>query len=400
MRQFILYALFLAVGSAAGLSAGQYLNASKSSLQAEPSVETPEPAIAETQSPSLPLLNQASGSAFSSNFIASAVERVGPAVVRIDASRTVEQRVPDAFRGPLRQFFGEDMPQERVEEGTGSGFILSANGHIITNAHVVEGADRVVVTLKDGREFAGEVIGTDPITDVAAIKIEATGLPAVVVGSSEALIPGQWAIAIGNPFGLDNTVTAGIISATGRSSSQVGVPDRRVRFIQTDAAINPGNSGGPLLNDKGEVIGINTAIRANAQGLGFAIPIETASRVSDQLFATGRMQHPYLGIQMIELSPTLRDRINAERALGVEITQDQGVLIMDVVRGGPAAQAGIQPGDIVLKVAGKAVSSSEDVQDIVETSAIGQPIEVVVSRQGQPQAFQIRPSEMPTEMMQ
>jgi S1-C subfamily serine protease len=396
-----MYALFLAMGSAAGLTAGQYLNASKFDSRVELPSETSKPAIAQQpQASALPFLNQTTNSAFSANFIASAVERVGPAVVRIDASRTVTQSVPDAFRGPFRQFFGDDLPspQERIEEGTGSGFILSADGQIMTNAHVVEGADRVMVTLKDGRELDGNVVGADPITDVAVIKIEATDLPTVSIGSSETLIPGQWAIAIGNPFGLDNTVTAGIISATGRSSSQVGVPDRRVRFIQTDAAINPGNSGGPLLNDKGEVIGINTAIRANAQGLGFAIPIETASRVATQLFATGRMQHPYLGIQMVELSPVLRDRINQEGVLDRQITRESGVLIMDVVQGGPAAQAGIRPGDIVLKVGGNPVTSSEDVQDRVENSAIGQPLEVEIDRQGQVQTFQIRPSEMPARL--
>ena len=231
------------------------------------------------------LLSQATGTERllgSANFIASTAERVGPAVVRINSARTVASSGrPGIFNDPFfREFFGEqgipEQPRERVERGTGSGFILDANGTILTNAHVVEGADEVTVTFKDGRELRGDVIGEDPLTDVAVIKVEATNLPVVSVGDSDALRPGEWAIAIGNPLGLDNTVTAGIISATGRTSAQIRVPDKRVQFIQTDAAINPGNSGGPLLNERGEVIGVNTAIIGNAQGLGFAIPINRA----------------------------------------------------------------------------------------------------------------------------
>ncbi len=209
---------------------------------------------------------------------------------------------------------------------------------------MVSGTDKVEVTLKDGRVFEGQVIGSDSVTDVAAVKIDAKKLPSVQLGRSDNLIPGQWAIAIGNPLGLDNTVTAGIISATGRSSSQVGVPDKRVSFIQTDAAINPGNSGGPLLNDRGEVIGINTAIRADAQGLGFAIPIETAKRVADQLFAKGKVEHPYLGVQMVDLTPALRKEINQDSDANLKVNQDEGVLIVRVFDSSPAAKAGIQQG--------------------------------------------------------
>src|SRR5919202_1353056 len=165
-----------------------------------------------------------------------------------------------------------------IERGTGSGFVIGGDGVILTNAHVVEGADTVNVTLKDGRSFQGQVLGADKVTDVAVVKIEANNVPVVAIGNSDKLLSGEWAIAIGNPLGLDNSVTAGIISATGRSSSDVGVPDKRIGFIQTDAAINPGNSGGPLLNASGEVIGMNTAIIQGAQGLGFAIPINTAKR--------------------------------------------------------------------------------------------------------------------------
>ncbi|MGD1952009.1 MAG: trypsin-like peptidase domain-containing protein, partial [Leptolyngbyaceae cyanobacterium] len=210
-----------------------------------------------------------------SSFIASVADQVGPSVVRIDSSRTVAQR-SSPFNDPFfQEFFGDmwEQPSTRVERGQGSGFIVESDGVIWTNAHVVEGADTVTVTLKDGREFSGEVVGEDPLTDVAVIKVQAQDLPTVTLGNSEELRPGEWAIAIGNPLGLDITVTAGIVSATGRTSTQIRVPDKRLQFIQTDAAINPGNSGGPLLNERGEVIGINTAIIGGAQGLGFAIPI-------------------------------------------------------------------------------------------------------------------------------
>ena len=336
------------------------------------------------------------------NFIAIAVERVGPAVVRIDASRTVANQLPDALRNPFfRRFFGNERgaPPERVERGTGSGFIVTQDGHIITNAHVVAGADTVTVTLKDGREFEGKVVGVDRVTDVAAIKIAATTLPTVTLGSSENLIPGEWAIAIGNPLGLDNTVTAGIISATGRSSSQVGVPDRRVRFIQTDAAINPGNSGGPLLNNRGEVIGINTAIRANAQGLGFAIPIETARRIADQLFANGQVEHPYLGIQMVDLTPALQEKINRDNELNVRLAVTQGVLVVQVLDGTPAAQAGLKPGDVITKVNNIAVTASSEVQDQVESSKIGNVLKVEINREGQTKAIEVRPTSLPLEQL-
>ncbi|RCJ32015.1 hypothetical protein A6770_19415 [Nostoc minutum NIES-26] len=205
------------------------------------------------------------------NFIATAVEKTGSAVVRIDSTRTLSSRYTQSGR--------------RVARGTGSGFIIKSNGFILTNAHVVDGADTVKVTLKDGRSFTGRVLGADRATDVAVVQIQANNLPAVSIGNSDQLKPGEWAIAIGNPLGLDNTVTVGIISGTGRSSRALGTRDRSVGFIQTDAAINPGNSGGPLLNQSGQVIGINTAIIQGAQGLGFAIPINQAQQIATQLIA-------------------------------------------------------------------------------------------------------------------
>jgi S1-C subfamily serine protease len=327
------------------------------------------------------------------NFIAEAAEKVGPSVVRINAVKVVENDVPDA----LRQFFdgAQGGGEERVERGTGSGFIITSDGKLLTNAHVVADADEVEVVLKDGRSFKGKVMGLDPVTDVAAIKIQADKLPAVTFGDSEGLIPGQWAIAIGNPLGLDNTVTAGIISATGRSSREVGINDKRVNFIQTDAAINPGNSGGPLLNDRGEVIGINTAIRANAQGLGFAIPISTARRISDQLFDSGKANHAFLGIQMVELTAKLREQINSQPKAGFTIGQDQGVLVARVGQGSPADQGGMRAGDIIETVGGTTIKNSADIQNKLDLSKVGEPLAIVVKRNGNSTNLQIKPGNYP-----
>jgi len=403
MKNVATYLALLSTGIITGFAGGYRWQAAN---QPNPSPQAPAPSPvlapvttqAEVLTPPLSILP----SLPNRNFIAEAVERVGPAVVRIDASRRVTGADPNNFDNPFfRRFFGEEeMPfPERVEQGTGSGFIVSQDGHIITNAHVVEGAEIVRVTLKDGRELEGRVVGVDRVTDVAAVKIEATGLPTVTLGNSETLIPGQWAIAIGNPLGLDNTVTAGIISATGRSSSQVGVPDRRVRFIQTDAAINPGNSGGPLLNDRGEVIGINTAIRANAQGLGFAIPIETAKRIAEQLFTNGNAQHPYLGIQMIDLTPDVKQRLQEEGGIPAKIVVDEGVLIVQVMEGTPAQSAGLKAGDVILSVNGVAVTTSTEVQEQVESVQVGDRLTVEVNREGQVLEIPVRPTAFPVEQM-
>jgi S1-C subfamily serine protease len=349
----------------------------------------------------VPLQTRSANSGESRNFIAAAVERVGPAVVRINTSRQVTRTLPDEFDNPFfRNFFGDEgaPPPSQRQQGSGSGFIVSADGQIITNAHVVEGASQVSVTLRDGREFEGTVVGADPVTDVAAIQINAEEvLPTVSLGDSDQLQPGQWAIAIGNPLGLDNTVTAGIISAIERPSNQVGVRDGRVRFIQTDAAINPGNSGGPLLNDQGEVIGINTAIRANAQGLGFAIPIRTAQRIATELFATGKFDHPYLGIQMVDLTPEIQQEINnEEELLPFQIQAEQGVLILEVLEQTPAARAGLQPGDVILNVGGVPVLTSLEVQEQVEASTVGDRLLLEIDRNGDLQTVEVRPTTFPS----
>jgi len=392
LKQLTVYLTLLGLGGGAGVLGSRYLMADQQVATAPEAV----PAVLQ------PLSTQPSSRPPEANlnFIAEAVDRVGPAVVRIDSARQLSsQDIPEALKNPFfKRFFGNEMPppEQRVERGTGSGFIITADGRMITNAHVVAGADSVKVTLKDGRTFDGRVVGVDRVTDVAVVKIEAKGLPTVRLGKAHDLIPGEWAIAIGNPLGLDNTVTVGIISALDRSSSQVGVPEKRVSFIQTDAAINPGNSGGPLLNAKGEVIGVNTAIRADAQGLGFAIPVETAQRIANQLFTKGRVEHPYLGIRMDTLTPDLRKKIN-DNDVGFKVTQDTGVIIVGVLKGSPAAQAGLKPGDIIQKVGGKPVKSATQVQEQVEASAVGSNLQIQVSRQGKTETLQVRPGAFPTE---
>jgi S1-C subfamily serine protease len=322
-------------------------------------------------------------------------------VVRIDSAKEVADELPKDLDQPFfRHFFGNNIPRqkEHIERGTGSGFILSSDGRLLTNAHVVDGTKKVKVTLKDGQVYEGTVLGVDEVTDVAVVKINAQNLPTVKLGQTEALQPGEWAIAIGNPLGLDNTVTVGIISALGRSSSEVGVPDKRVHFIQTDAAINPGNSGGPLLNARGEVVGVNTAIRADAQGLGFAIPIETAQRVALQLFKGGKANHPYLGIHMVTLSAEIVEEFKKTKDVPFKIQETKGVLIIRVIDKSPAQQSGLKAGDVLRSVGGQAVTTAADVQERVEKSAIGEDLSLQVSRNGQLQQITVRPTRFPDQL--
>jgi Do/DeqQ family serine protease len=395
LKQAALYASLPLVGAGVTLFGGRILSQSPAIAQSTQTATHAQPQlIAQSSTGAL------AGSG-TSNFIAEAAEKVGPAVVRINASRTVKTstRVPEMFDDPFfKRFFGEmpEQPTERVQRGTGSGFIYSNDGLIMTNAHVVAGSDTVEVVLRDGRKVKGKVLGADPLTDVAVIRIDERNLPVVNLGNSDTLRPGEWAIAIGNPLGLDNTVTAGIISATGRSSSQIGVPDKRVGFIQTDAAINPGNSGGPLLNQRGEVIGMNTAIIGGAQGLGFAIPIKTAKNIAEQLMSKGKVSHPYLGIQMITLTPDLKKQINEDPNTNFEVKDDRGVLIAKIARNSPAAQGGMKAGDVLKKVGGRSVESAEQVQQVVEGSTIGSDLAIEVSRNGQSISLNIKPGAFPT----
>lgn len=388
LKQFSTALCLLFLGGGVGVAGGYYL---LPLIASRPSNPAP---LSSNRLPVLPLAAQGQGPN-DLNFIAKAAQKIGPAVVRIDAARNLTGAADFPYSHPFfRGFLGRDRPQppERIERGTGSGFILRADGRVLTNAHVVEGAERVKVTLKDGQVYAGQVVGVDPMTDVAVVKINAKNLPVVVLGQSDHLLPGEWAIAIGNPLGLDNTVTVGIISALGRSSSEVGVPDKRVKFIQTDAAINPGNSGGPLLNAQGEVIGVNTAIRADAQGLGFAIPIQTAQRIAEQLFSRGKIEHPYLGIHMVTLTPDVQQELLKAKDLPFRLTADQGVLIIRVMEKSPALQAGLKAGDIIVAVGGRQVNTAADVQEQVEASQIGADLSLEIRRDQRPLSLAVRPA--------
>lgn len=338
------------------------------------------------------------------NFVSAAVNRVGPAVVRIDTERTVSAKIPDPFFDDpfFRRFFGEGMPQfpqEYQQRGQGSGFIVDSSGIILTNSHVVKGADKVTVTLRDGRQFQGEVRGSDDPSDLAVVKINGNNLPVAPLGNSSEVQVGDWAIALGNPLGLDNTVTLGIVSTLNRPSSQVGIPDKRLDFIQTDAAINPGNSGGPLLNDRGEVIGINTAIRADGQGIGFAIPIDAAKRIQAALVRGEKIAHPYIGIRMASLTADMAKQLNSDPNSLMLIPEVNGVLVVQIIPNSPAANAGVRRGDVITEIDGQAITTAEQLQRLVEKSQIGQPLKITVRRGQKTEQLSVRPGQLDEEAL-
>ncbi len=319
------------------------------------------------------------------NVIVKAVERVGPSVVRIDTEKDINN--------PMGQLFGLG-PSTQRQQGQGSGFITRANGLIFTNEHVVRGADRVNVTLPDGRRFQGTVLGGDPLTDVAVVKVVAENLPVASLGNSDQLRPGEWAIAIGNPFGLNNTVTAGIISAVDRTDANIG-EGQRVPYIQTDAAVNPGNSGGPLISAAGEVIGMNTAIRkAPGAGLSFAVPINLAKRIAQQIVNTGQASHPFIGVQLRSLTPQLAREINAT-STRCTVPVVNGVLVVDVVPDTPAESAGIRQCDLIRAVNGTPVENPSEVQLAVDRGRVGQPMQITIERDGLEQTLEVLPKELP-----
>lgn len=333
------------------------------------------------------------------SFVSLAVQKVGDAVVRIDTERTVAQRLDPFMDDPFfRRFFGDDfsqtIPQERVLKGQGSGFIIDSNGIILTNAHVVNQADKVTVNLKDGRTLQGKVLGVDTVTDLGVVKVNEKNLPVAMVGDSSQVQVGDWAIAVGNPLGLDNTVTLGIVSTLNRSSAQVGIPDKRLDFIQTDAAINPGNSGGPLLNANGEVIGINTAIRADATGIGFAIPINTAKNIYPKLERGENISHPYLGVRMVTLTPEMAEENNKNPNSTLQLPRTNAVLVVQVLPNSPAASAGIRRGDVITEIEGQKITTADQLQQFVENSQIGQSLRVKLQRNGQMLTINVRPQQL------
>jgi len=277
-----------------------------------------------------------------------------------------------------------------VEQGSGSGFIFDSNGYIATNNHVVENAQEILVSLADGQVLNGRVLGADSVTDLAVIKVDATGLQAAVLGNSDSLLVGEPAIAIGNPLGLEfkGSVTAGVISALNRS---IEIGERKFKLIQTDAAINPGNSGGALVNADGMVIGINSAkiAIAGVEGIGFSIPINTARPILQSLIDKGRIVRPYLGVAIIDKN------MAAER--GYEINIDKGIYILKVVKAGPAGKVGLKEGDIILKVAGTQINSVADLREIVDAQAVGSKVDVLIIRDGNERTVSVLLEEMPSQ---
>lgn len=300
----------------------------------------------------------------------------------------------------FRRFFGDDfagrLPREERQRGQGSGFIVDGKGVILTNAHVVDRADKVKVTLTDGREFEGTVQGVDRLTDLAVVKVNAQGsaLPTAALGDSSKIEVGDWAIAVGNPLGLNNTVTLGIVSTLSRTSSEVGISDKRIDFIQTDAAINPGNSGGPLVNAQGEVIGINTAIRADAMGIGFAIPINQAREIETQLLRDGKVARPYVGIQMVTLTVKEARENNTDPNADFLIPEVDGVLVVRVLPGTPAAAAGLRRGDVITRVGNQAVTTAAELQRQVEASGIGKALKFQLQRRSQSLSITVTTAEL------
>jgi len=320
----------------------------------------------------------------------SIVERSGPAIVNISASgasKTASAIDPDH---PLHDFFrrfGTPSPNEGAPaRGMGSGFIVSEDGLILTNAHVVDGADEVIVKLIDKREFKAKVVGLDKLTDVAVLRINASKLPVVRLGDPSRTRVGEWVLAIGSPFGFENSVTAGIVSAKSRSLAR----DSYVPFIQTDVAVNPGNSGGPLLNLDGEVIGINSQIYSRSggyQGVSFAIPINVALHVQEQLLQHGKVSHGRLGVTIQEVSPSLAESFGLKRSTGA--------LISAVEKGSPAAVAGLEPGDIILKLNDTAIERSSDLPPMVSALKPGTQVKLQIWRQGANQELTLAVGELP-----
>lgn len=326
------------------------------------------------------------------------VERQGPAVVNISTTQSVQSpllpQIPNLQEDdPFYEFFRRFMPEqpgprEFHSQSLGSGFIISADGYILTNAHVVQAAEEITVKLNDKREFKAKVIGSDRRTDIALIKIEAAGLPSVTFGNPNRLKVGEWVVAIGSPFGFENTVTAGIVSAKGRSLPQ----ENYVPFIQTDVAVNPGNSGGPLFNLKGEVVGINSQIYSRTggfMGLSFAIPIDVANDIAQQLRTKGRVSRGRIGVVIQPLSKDLAESFGLPNA--------RGALVNSVEKGGPADQGGIEPGDVILRFNGKRVNSSEDLPRIVGSTLPGSEVIVQVWRNKASRDLQVTVGEIPDE---
>lgn len=338
-----------------------------------------------TKSPNFPIVS-------SPNLIADIVEKVGDGVVNIDVVKMAKQKVFNPFGNSEDFGFGfrlnpefQDMFKERLIplKGAGSGFIIDQKGYILTNSHVVKEADKIKVTLKNGKSYDAKIIGSDTGLDLAVIKIDAPNLPVLKMGDSSKLRIGEWIIAIGNPYQFSNTVTVGIVSALGRRLEGLEHKD----LIQTDAAINPGNSGGPLLDLKGEVVGINVAIAAGAEGIGFAIPINAAKTVLDELITKGRIIRPWLGIYM-------RD-VDEKAAKYLDLPVPEGVIIMDVAKDSPAEKMGLKKYDVVKTINNEKMKNTEDILNKVKNSKPGDKLEIIVFREGENKTIHGKIGEVP-----
>jgi len=369
----ILIALLLA-GSILGLGYGM-------STVIKPHDSSAAPASTVSETPTVP-----------ANF-SELAEKVKPGVVNIQVVKKVKNigfgfhGSPFGEKNPFGDFFGPffegNPPKDFEQRGVGSGFVMNQEGYILTNNHVVEDADQIKVKLANGKEYNGKIVGRDPKTDLALIKIEgAKDLHPLKLGNSDDLKVGSWVVAIGSPFGLEQTVTAGIVSAKGRVIGS-GPYDN---FIQTDASINPGNSGGPLINMKGEVVGINTAIIASGQGIGFAIPINMAKEIAPQLEQKGHVTRGWLGVSIQEMTPGLAKSMGLKEA--------KGALVAQVVPGSPAEKAGIEQGDVITEFDGKTVADSKDLPRIVASTPVGKTVTVTLSREGKTTERQVKLGEL------
>ena len=310
-----------------------------------------------------------------------------PSVVNIQTEATIRRRSVDPFLDPWG-FFGGG--RERTSQSLGSGFIWSKDGIIVTNNHVVEGASRITVNFSDGSQLAARVLGVDPDSDLAVLRVDGRSFTAAPIGTSADLMIGESVVAVGNPFGLSGTVTTGVVSALGRSVPSETQGRTYTDFIQTDASINPGNSGGPLLNIEGKVIGINVAIYAQAQGIGFAIPVDRAKKVIQDLLRFGEVHAAWIGAVTATLTP--------EEAKRRGHRTQRGALVVRVFDGSPAARAGIEPGDIITAIAGRPVDSRESFGTYASTLAAGQPVSIAVDRDGATRNVQVRPDDPPADL--
>ena len=364
------------IGGAVGAVAVNHNNATAQA----PATVAAAPAPAPVQAP--PAVAGAPAATVSLPDFTTIAKQNGKAVVNIrvmGTTKTSSRGMPQMSPGdPFYEFFRQFQDPRGSQRdapvfGAGSGFIVSPDGVILTNAHVVQGASEVTVKLADRREFRAKVLGSDPRTDVAVLKIDAKNLPTVPLGNARALQTGEWVLAIGSPFGLESTVTAGVVSATGRSLGN----DSQVQFIQTDVAVNPGNSGGPLLNTRGEVVGINSQIYSQTggyQGLSFAIPIDVAARIKDQIVATGKVQHAKLGVSIQDVNQSFADSFNLD--------SPEGALVANVERGSAAEKAGLKSGDVVRKVNGQPIIGSGDLPGTLAVAKPGDKVALDVWRDG------------------